>query len=117
MQVQAQVVQNERQIVKTEETAMLQEVGIYAYRHPLDDAVAYKGRLDELKDQIKVQARSGDAVHSITDWQVNGSAAEGRSAGECARVRRRTPLSTARRSGSLLVITSIRHPQGTVLPR
>ncbi|MCQ4082482.1 hypothetical protein NGB36_18205 [Streptomyces sp. RB6PN25] len=33
-QVQAEVVQGERRIVRTEETAMLQEVGVYAYRHP-----------------------------------------------------------------------------------
>ena len=29
-------------IVQTDELALLQEVGIYQYRHPLDDAVAYQ---------------------------------------------------------------------------
>ena len=33
------------QIVATDELAALQEVGIYEYRHPLQDAVAYKSRL------------------------------------------------------------------------
>ncbi|WP_344193210.1 hypothetical protein [Acrocarpospora corrugata] len=32
--------QVERQIVQTEETALLQEAGVYEYRHPLSDAVA-----------------------------------------------------------------------------
>jgi hypothetical protein len=32
-------------LVETRETAILQEAGVYEYRHPLDDAVAYKARL------------------------------------------------------------------------
>jgi len=32
------------QVVATDEVAALQEVGIYEYRHPLQDAVAYKSR-------------------------------------------------------------------------
>jgi septal ring factor EnvC (AmiA/AmiB activator) len=77
-QAQSEELEARRQVVSTNETVLLQEVGIYAYRHPLDDAVAYKGRLDELKDRIKVQARNGEAVRSITNWHVNGSATEGR---------------------------------------
>ncbi|MEV5412214.1 DUF4041 domain-containing protein [Thermopolyspora sp. NPDC052614] len=68
----------ERQIVRTEETALLQEAGIYEYRHPLSDAVAYKDRLAEVKARIKSMARDGQAVLGATNWQVNGSAAEGR---------------------------------------
>ena len=32
-------------VVETRETAILQEAGIYQYRHPLQDAIAYKARL------------------------------------------------------------------------
>ncbi len=35
-----------RQLVETRETAILQEVGVYQYRHPLDDALAYKDAAD-----------------------------------------------------------------------
>lgn len=65
-------------IVRTDEVAMLQEVGIYDYRHPLADAVAYKSALSDLTDGIKATARKGQAVVGSTNWQVNGSVAQGR---------------------------------------
>lgn len=67
-----------RRVVHTEEAALLQEAGIYEYRHPLADSVAYKSELAALKDGVKSMARSDQAVRAATDWQVNGSAAEGR---------------------------------------
>ncbi|WP_281278539.1 DUF4041 domain-containing protein [Streptomyces tateyamensis] len=66
------------QIVTTDETAMLQQVGIYAYRHQLQDAVAYRSRLDSLQAEIKSLARTNQAVLAATDWTVNGSVREGR---------------------------------------
>lgn len=36
------------QVVETRETAILQEAGIYQYRHPLQDAIAYKAKLTGL---------------------------------------------------------------------
>ncbi len=64
-------------LVATDEEAVLQEVGVYRYAHPLDDAVAYKARLTDLKDQIKVMIRGGSAVLATTSWQVNGSTRDG----------------------------------------
>ena len=66
------------QIVVTEDLAMLQEAGIYEYRHRLADAVAYKSRLDHLKDAIKTLVRRDSAILSTTSWTVNGSTTEGR---------------------------------------
>jgi hypothetical protein len=67
------------EVVITEETAILQEVGIYEYRHPLSDAVAYQSELKRLKDVIKVMAqKDGGAVLADTSWTVNGSAPKGR---------------------------------------
>lgn len=66
------------EVVETRDQAMLQEVGIYQYRHPLDDAAAYKAQLAVLADRIKMMARTGDAVVGATGWTVNGSATEGR---------------------------------------
>lgn len=65
-------------IVQTEDIAMLQEAGIYEFRHRLDDATAYKAQLAQLKNQIKAMTRQGNAVTGATTWHVNGSAAEGR---------------------------------------
>ncbi|WP_019634342.1 DUF4041 domain-containing protein [Actinomadura atramentaria] len=67
-----------REIVETRDVALLQEAGVYEYEHPLADAVAYKARLAEVKDEIKALARQGRAVVGSTSWSVNGSHAQGR---------------------------------------
>ncbi|BCJ37131.1 hypothetical protein Athai_46340 [Actinocatenispora thailandica] len=73
-----QLAQTQAQIVQTQDVAMLQEAGLYEFRHRLADAVAYKSRLDDLRDEIKTAVRAGDAVESATGWMVNGSASQGR---------------------------------------
>src|SRR5690606_8478313 len=52
--------------------------GVYEYRHPLSDAVAYKAELAKVKGRIKEMAKAGNAVVGATSWQGNGSAAAGR---------------------------------------
>lgn len=77
--LKTQIVEARRAIVETEETALLQEVGIYKYRHPLTDAVAYEQRLATLEQNIKTMIKKdGGAVLATNEWTVNGSAAEGR---------------------------------------
>jgi hypothetical protein len=66
-------------VVVTEETAVLQEVGVYEYRHPLSDSVAYQAELKRLRDQTKLMARKdGGAVLASTNWTVDGSVTKGR---------------------------------------
>lgn len=51
----------------TEETALLQEAGVYQYRHPLSDAVAYQAALAGLQGQIKSMVKQeGGAVLAVT---------------------------------------------------
>jgi hypothetical protein len=67
------------EVVVTQEEALLQEVGVYQYRHPLSEAMAYQAELARLQDQIKAMTKKdGGAVTASTNWQVNGSAAQGR---------------------------------------
>lgn len=66
------------EVVEVREEAILQEIGIYEYHHPLESSVEYKGRLATIRDQLKALARDGDAVVGATDWTVNGSRPEGR---------------------------------------
>lgn len=67
------------EIVRTQDEAILQEVGVYQYSHPLQDAVAFKDRLARVQREISAMARAdGGAVQSATNWQVNDSLAEGR---------------------------------------
>lgn len=69
-----------QQIVATEDLAILQEAGVYAYFHPLSDAVAYQTRLADIQERIKAMNRKdGGAIRSTTSWTVNGSEAQGRS--------------------------------------
>jgi hypothetical protein len=78
-QLTAQIQALRQEVVTTEETAVLQEVGVYEYRHPLSDSVAYQAELKRLRDQIKAMAkRDGSAVLGSTNWAVNNSVAEGR---------------------------------------
>src|ERR1043166_1902404 len=74
-----QVREAHKSIVMTDEFALLQEVGIYQYRHPLTDVVAYEGALAKVQESMKAMAKKdGGAVLAATNWTVNGSAKEGR---------------------------------------
>ncbi|WP_083927553.1 DUF4041 domain-containing protein [Nocardiopsis prasina] len=67
------------QIVVSEDMAALQEAGIYEYSHPLDDSVAYKAALAELKDRTRsMNRKDGGAVEATTSFTMNGSVTEGR---------------------------------------
>ena len=75
----AEVQRLQQQIVQMQETVILQEVGVYEFQHPLENAEIYKKELERLRSQIRQMAKKdGGAVLSVTGWQVNGSAAEGR---------------------------------------
>ncbi|MFD9697764.1 DUF4041 domain-containing protein [Lentzea sp. NPDC059081] len=78
--LQAEVDTWRSQLVETRDLALLQEVGVYEYAHPLDDALAYKNALASLKQQIKDFAK-GNAVSCHVDWAVNGSVKEGEKLG------------------------------------
>jgi hypothetical protein len=74
----SQTDQARQAIVETRETALLQEVGIYDYRHPLTDAVAYESALSRLQDAIKAATKKDcGAIEAATNWEVNGSKTEG----------------------------------------
>jgi hypothetical protein len=67
------------QIVETEEISLLQDVGVYQYRHPLSDAVAYQRELNSIETRIKAFMKNDDsAVMGATNWTVNGSLVQGR---------------------------------------
>ena len=69
----------QEQVIHTREELVLQEIGIYEYRHPLSDVVAYRGQLEQLQSEIKYAAqRDGGAIEAAQTWEVNGSAVQGR---------------------------------------
>jgi hypothetical protein len=75
---QATLAQLRNLVVETRETAILQEVGLYEYTHPLESAVHYKEQLTGLQAQIKDLAKTNRAIHAATSWNINGSEREGK---------------------------------------
>lgn len=75
--IQNELEEAHKELVEVREEAILQEIGIYEYRHPLESSVEYKGRVESIRDQLKAFARDGQAVIGATDWTVNGSRPEG----------------------------------------
>lgn len=65
-------------VVELDDQRVLQDVGIYRYHHPLEDAAAYKDRLRELEAQIDEIVKSGRAVLAADMFTFTGSLAKGR---------------------------------------
>lgn len=77
--LRATLAETQNVIVATEELALLQAAGVYKYRHPLSDAVAYQAELAKLQEEIRVMTlKDGGAVLAAQKWTVNGSEVEGR---------------------------------------
>lgn len=56
----------------------LHDVGIYTYRHPLEDAVAYQDTLATIRDEIKAFIADGRAIEVSTRFTFDNSLAKGR---------------------------------------
>lgn len=56
----------------------LQDVGIYRYHHPLENAAAYKDRLRSLEDKIGETVKSSRAILAADMFTFDGSLARGR---------------------------------------
>jgi hypothetical protein len=65
-------------VIELNDQRVLQDVGIYRYHHPLEDAAAYKDRLRELQGRIDEVIRSGKAVLAADMFTFAGSLAKGR---------------------------------------
>lgn len=65
-------------VIETEETVLMQEAGVYEYRHPVDDSLELRGQLDIVKARIKdMVKKDGGAITAASGWTVNGSTAQG----------------------------------------
>lgn len=56
----------------------LHDVGIYSYRHPLENAVAYQDALEAIKTQIKALVAENRAIEASTRFTFDNSLAKGR---------------------------------------
>jgi Domain of unknown function (DUF4041)/Meiotically up-regulated gene 113 len=64
--------------VDLDDERVLQEVGIYRYHHPLENAAAYKQKLAVLDERIKGMVKRGEAVLASDMFTFNNSLAKGR---------------------------------------
>ena len=65
-------------IVVLDDERVLQEVGIYRYHHPLENASAYKDRLDNLGGRIADLVKAGSAIEKSNMFTFDNSLAKGR---------------------------------------
>jgi len=74
-------------IVELDDARVLQEVGIYRYHHPLEDAASYRTRLDELEASMDILLKGRKAVLATDMFTYAGSLAKGRKmVGELSRL-------------------------------
>ncbi len=65
-------------IVDLDDERVLQEVGIYRYHHPLENAAEYKEKLMALDERIKDMVKQREAVLASDMFTFNNSLAKGR---------------------------------------
>lgn len=65
-------------VVDLNDQRVLQEVGIYRYHHPLEDAAAYKDRLTDINLRIDDLVKGKQAVLAADLFTFDGSLAKGR---------------------------------------
>lgn len=64
-------------VIELNDQKVLQDVGIYRYHHPLENAALYKERLTQLNAQIDEVVKAGKAVLAADMFTFNGSLAKG----------------------------------------
>lgn len=65
-------------VIELNDQRILQDVGIYRYHHPLEDAAAYKDRLHALDAQVDEVVKARRAVLAADLFTFDGSLAKGR---------------------------------------
>jgi len=70
--------ENRDELVILDDEAVLQSVGIYRYHHPLENAVAFKNRLQDISTAIADLVKSGHAIEMSQTFTFDNSLAKGR---------------------------------------
>jgi hypothetical protein len=65
-------------VVELNDERVLQDVGIYRYHHPLENALAYRERLDDLAARVAKMIKAGAAIEKSNMFTFDGSLAKGR---------------------------------------
>lgn len=65
-------------LVELDDSRILQEVGIYRYHHPLENAASYKDRLSSLEKRITALVKADEAIVKSNSFTFDNSLAKGR---------------------------------------
>ena len=69
---------NPENVIILDDERVLQNVGIYRYHHPLENAPAYRERLDAISMRIAEMVKAGSAIEKSNMFTFDGSLAKGR---------------------------------------
>ncbi|MCZ7662875.1 MAG: DUF4041 domain-containing protein [Thermoleophilia bacterium] len=78
LRAQLEAISSAIDVVVLDDERVLQEVGIYRYHHPLENAAAYKDRLDELSARIADVVKTNGAIEMSNMFTFDNSLAKGR---------------------------------------
>jgi len=78
LRAQLEAVASTADVVALDDERVLQEVGIYRYHHPLENAAAYKDRLAELGGRIADLVKTDRAIEMSNMFTFDNSLAKGR---------------------------------------
>jgi Meiotically Up-regulated Gene 113 (MUG113) protein/uncharacterized protein DUF4041 len=67
----------ETELIVLDDEVVLQEIGIYEYHHPLENAVQYKERLASIKGNLVGMAKAGAAIERSRSFTFDGSLQKG----------------------------------------
>jgi len=77
LRTQLDALRSAPEVVVLDDELILQEVGIYRYHHPLEDAAAYRDRLAELDTRITDLVKSSGAIEISKTFTFDNSLAKG----------------------------------------
>ena len=75
---QLETLASQGSLVNLDDERVLQDVGVYRYHHPLENAVAYQAGLGELSQQIAALVKADAAIQKSDRFTLDGSLAKGR---------------------------------------
>ena len=78
LRAQLEAAESAGDVVVLDDEWVLQSVGIYRYHHPLEDAAAYKERLDDLGKRIADAVKAKNAIDMSNMFTFDNSLAKGR---------------------------------------
>lgn len=78
LRAQLRALQSSAETANFNDEWVLQEAGIYRYHHPLENAAAYKERLQDIGVRIAEMVRTGTAIEKSETFTFENSIAKGR---------------------------------------